>query len=288
ASGADRRASEASRRADQARAGAFTAGTVAGYTEVRATVSGVVTERITSPGTLVQPGMLIARIAQVDRVRLQANVAQADATEIRPMQPVEVRSPRDPARHDETMVSSVFPTSDPASRTQIVEAVIDNADGYYRPGDLVRLRLGTGDSSAAPSITVPLRAVTQIVRGGGAVIGETEPAVWVVRADPDAQAAEDTDWTCTMHPEVSEPGPGTCPKCKMALVPRTVAGGDQSGAAFRVPVVLGANDGDRVIVRSGLRAGDRVITSGLDVLREGDRVRIVQIDGHAPGEAPPT
>lgn len=29
-----------------------------------------------------------------------------------------------------------------------------------------------------------------------------------------------TDWTCPMHPEVSQQGPGTCPKCGMSLIPR--------------------------------------------------------------------
>lgn len=28
------------------------------------------------------------------------------------------------------------------------------------------------------------------------------------------------EYTCPMHPEVSNPGPGGCPKCGMALVPR--------------------------------------------------------------------
>lgn len=32
------------------------------------------------------------------------------------------------------------------------------------------------------------------------------------------------DWTCPMHPEVSLPGPGTCPKCGMDLVPRAEGG----------------------------------------------------------------
>lgn len=31
------------------------------------------------------------------------------------------------------------------------------------------------------------------------------------------------DWTCPMHPEVSEDGPGSCPICGMALVPRAKA-----------------------------------------------------------------
>lgn len=27
-------------------------------------------------------------------------------------------------------------------------------------------------------------------------------------------------YTCPMHPEVQQQGPGTCPKCNMALVPK--------------------------------------------------------------------
>ncbi len=35
---------------------------------------------------------------------------------------------------------------------------------------------------------------------------------------PAAEAAQ--VYTCPMHPEVQQQGPGTCPKCKMALVPK--------------------------------------------------------------------
>lgn len=46
--------------------------------------------------------------------------------------------------------------------------------------------------------------------GGGAAGGAEQPT-------PGGASA---DWTCPMHPEVSAPGPGACPKCGMALVPR--------------------------------------------------------------------
>ncbi len=35
------------------------------------------------------------------------------------------------------------------------------------------------------------------------------------------------EWTCPMHPEVIRDLPGTCPKCGMALEPRTAAGGEE-------------------------------------------------------------
>src|SRR5438876_1109139 len=37
-----------------------------------------------------------------------------------------------------------------------------------------------------------------------------------------SRAAGTTIYTCPMHPEIRRPGPGTCPKCGMALGPRTV------------------------------------------------------------------
>src|SRR6266700_6540033 len=53
---------------------------------------------------------------------------------------------------------------------------------------------------------------------------------------PEDDAADDkeqpdtthvSEWTCPMHPEVSQESPGTCPKCGMALIPRAeMANGD--------------------------------------------------------------
>ena len=45
--------------------------------------------------------------------------------------------------------------------------------------------------------------------------GPTAPAI-----TPEGNAAE---YTCPMDPEVRQPGPGACPKCGMALEPRTIA-----------------------------------------------------------------
>jgi Cu+-exporting ATPase len=46
------------------------------------------------------------------------------------------------------------------------------------------------------------------------------------QADPalaESQAAGASQWTCPMHPEILQDGPGTCPLCGMALEPLTVS-----------------------------------------------------------------
>ncbi len=49
---------------------------------------------------------------------------------------------------------------------------------------------------------------------------------------PSAPAAQ-TEYTCPMHPEVVQDHPGNCPKCGMTLEPRTVAAGEEDNAELR-------------------------------------------------------
>ncbi len=52
------------------------------------------------------------------------------------------------------------------------------------------------------------------------------------------------------------------------------------------PIVLGAADGERVAVASGLKAGDIVVTEGGDRLRDGATVMLPQAAGTAAGAQP--
>jgi Cu+-exporting ATPase len=56
-----------------------------------------------------------------------------------------------------------------------------------------------------------------------------DPAAFLASSPPGAApAADDAEYTCPMHPEVVQRGPGTCPLCGMALEPRTVALDDEA------------------------------------------------------------
>ena len=50
-----------------------------------------------------------------------------------------------------------------------------------------------------------------------------DPKRYVSAAPADAPTTDDRIYTCPMHPEVRQRGPGSCPKCGMALEPMTVS-----------------------------------------------------------------
>lgn len=260
---------------DMARAGGARAAserTVAGYLELRSLINGVVTERLLSPGTLARPGVPILRIADIGRVRLQANVSETDAANIAVGNTVEVTTPRRPGATLTASVSSVFPAADPTTRTAVIEAVVDNADHKFLPGDYVSLRIGAGRRDR--TVSIPDRA---IVHWGN----EGKPFVWTALS---GGASGKPTYTCVMHPEVVSDKPGKCPKCGMDLVPKKTGGQIK---AHRVDVVVGRTDGDRTEILSGLQPGDRVVMDGGGSLNEGDVLFETKWSPEGPSELPP-
>jgi Cu+-exporting ATPase len=53
------------------------------------------------------------------------------------------------------------------------------------------------------------------------------------RPAPKTEMPTGTKWTCPMHPEVVRDGPGTCPKCGMALEPMVPQAGEEDDSELR-------------------------------------------------------
>jgi multidrug efflux pump subunit AcrA (membrane-fusion protein) len=139
----------------QSAAAASTARIVRDYVTITAPAGGHVVKRLVAPGVLVQPGMPILKLAQIDRVRLQANVGERDLGSIQIGAPVTVTTTG--RRAVAARVTSVFPFIDQGPRTAVVEAVIDNRDRSLLPGQYVSMEFVTGERGAA--LTVPRSAV---------------------------------------------------------------------------------------------------------------------------------
>jgi len=156
----------------QARAALRTASIVRDYVDIVAPSPGYVVKRLVAPGVLVQPGMAILKIAQIDRVRLQANVGEKDVASVRVGSPVKVAGvvPGQPALT--ARVTAVFPFVDQGPRTAVVEAVVDNPGRRFLPGQYVTMQFVTGERAAA--LTVPARAVSRM---------GPKATVWTVKED---------------------------------------------------------------------------------------------------------
>ncbi|MGD9729840.1 MAG: efflux RND transporter periplasmic adaptor subunit, partial [Nitrospiraceae bacterium] len=143
---------------------------IRGYTTVKAPMSGVITERSVPPGTLASPGMQILKLAQLQPLRIQANIAESDAGRIKVGMPVRIVNPRDKkAKPIESRVSAVFPVASLQTRTSVVEAVIPNEDERLVPGDYVVVEVEMGQKETA--LVIPNEAL---------IAKDTQTAVWVV------------------------------------------------------------------------------------------------------------
>ena len=155
----------------QAQTKVATASTMSSYTEIKSPITGIVQERIMDPGMVVQPGMGILKIGDYSRIRLQANVAQQDAVNIRLGSPITAKI----SGTDLTIkgqVSSIFPQTNSETRTVTVESVINNPGGKLLSGQFIDMEIIT--QSQPYALTVPQSAV---------VTFEDSPAVWVVEED---------------------------------------------------------------------------------------------------------
>jgi RND family efflux transporter MFP subunit len=158
--------------AAQGRAMQRTAEVVKDYVNIRASRGGYVVKRLVAPGVLVQPGMAILKIAEIDRVRLQANVGEKDLGSIRVGSPVVVTPAGTGQAPVTARVTSVFPFVDQGARTAVVEAIIENPGRRFLPGQYVTMRFVTGERP--DTLSVPASAVARL--GGTA-------KVWLVQED---------------------------------------------------------------------------------------------------------
>lgn len=253
-------ATRAQRQAEES--GAATTRVISGYRELRALDEAIVTERLVSPGTLVQPGQTLMRLKVVKRVRIQFDLPERLAGVVREGTPVRVKD-------REARVTAVFGAVDPSTRTFRVEAAVDNPDRTLLPGEFVSVRVQT--APAGKRLAVRQEAIREAPDGSH--------FVWVMVP---IEVTGKEDWTCTMHPEVHESEPGDCPICKMPLVRSTLTEGFR---AEQRKVTLGPTDGRYTAVQ-GLKPGEMVIYRGHEQLRPGMPVANVPWGETGPLELP--
>ena len=142
---------------------------LAGYVTIVAPMDGIVLKRMVDPGTYVQAGTVIARVAVIDRLRVQANIADTDLPGITIGMPISAQTAGGVTLRGR--VSSVAPVADPSTRTAAVEAIVENPAQRAVVGGYVRVTLETRSTKLGTSLRVPSSAI---------VTGTENPAVWRV------------------------------------------------------------------------------------------------------------
>jgi HlyD family secretion protein len=134
------------------------------YATLKAPFAGIVTERSVDPGNLVREGSEVGRgeplfvVSQIDMVRVQTPVPEADAAHVSRGDAVTLSFPSFPA--EEHMIGAVTRVSgnlDPSTRTMLVEAEMANPDRKLIPGMFGQASISLSSKVAANML--PARAI---------------------------------------------------------------------------------------------------------------------------------
>jgi membrane fusion protein (multidrug efflux system) len=141
-------------------------------TEIKAPFTGMVVERSVSPGEYVRADTAVATVVDVDSLRVELTVPEADVARVRQGMTIDFRVAGDdksPPHHGR--IRYIGPSVRERTRDAVVEAVVENAGHDLRPGMFVTARLALGEQTlpAVPEAAVrtdgPQRHVFVAVAG---------------------------------------------------------------------------------------------------------------------------
>jgi membrane fusion protein, multidrug efflux system len=121
--------------------------TLSGYQVIRAPFDGVITARFADPGALLQAAtqsvsaLPLVSVANIDRVRVQTFLAQAEALFVREGDHVTVWAQEKPDTRADATVTRMTKELDAKSRTMLTEIEMDNTKTGFYPGTVIRVRL---------------------------------------------------------------------------------------------------------------------------------------------------
>ncbi len=214
------------------------------YALLASPITGVVLDKVTEPGNLVQPGGEVLRLGDFSSVKIVVPMSELALSEIQLGQSVQVRLDAFPNEELTGRVTRISPAADASARQIPVEITIPNSNGKIGAGLLARVSF---QSRTSPRVVVPLSAVQQEegAKSGG-------------RQGGTAQSSPKPEKNAT-------PSQGT--------VFVVIGEGKQTQVQAR-PVQVGANANGQVEILSGLKPGERFVSRSAKPLKDGERVRL--------------
>ena len=121
---------------------------------VTSPIAGVVLARHASVGGIAVEGAPLLEVADLSQLWVDLHIFGSDAGHILPGAPVAVTRLSDGVTA-QTTLERVLPGTATASQSTVARAVLDNADGLWRPGSAVKARITVEQQPAARVVPLP-------------------------------------------------------------------------------------------------------------------------------------
>lgn len=210
------------------------------YSRIISPIKGVVIERVSEPGNLVQPGGEILKLGDFSRVKVVVPVSELELSNIRIGQSVQIQLDAFANETFNGSVSRISPAADATARLVPVEIIIANNNGKIGSGLLARVSFSR---LTQPRVIIPQTALSVAgERGRGA--GE--------------QGSRGDSSPSTQNSSLSTIFIVTGEGKEAKVSARQVQTGDRMNG--KVEILSGLNQGERYVVRSGkpLKNGETV------------------------------
>ena len=224
--------------------------------QLKAPVSGIIGRQQVKAGETAMPSQAVVTIMDVQRVKVKVSVPEAEMNAITPHTPsmviVEAAGKKLSGGRIEKGV-----VADPMTHTYDIRISVPNGDRKLLPGMVAEVRMRTQNQKPTPALP----------RGGSLNTPSNDDAT---NRNTNAKANQ------SPLPSVGEGGGFYLP---ITSVQRRPDGSlfvwtvDNQKKAHRTAVTVGAAQGNRISILSGVAAGQRVVTEGYQKLSEGNVVR---------------
>ncbi len=212
------------------------------YARLISPITGVITQRVTEPGNLLQPGNEVLQIADFSRVKVAVQVSELELSQIQVGQSVEVNLDAFPNESLMGRVTRISPVADAIARLVPVEVVIPNKDNKIGSGLLARVKF---EAQTSERVVVSQAAIQNNNNSSDSTTAQSD--------------SQDTNGNIFVVTD-------TAGENKVAA--RAVTLGNKADG--NVEILSGLQPGERYVARSGrpLKDGDAVLLSALSETAE--------------------